>query len=66
MGEKSMGENLVKSMGENFAKSIGVKRWVKKVWVKNFVESMSENFVKEMGEKRMGENFVNVWVKTDA
>ena len=34
MGEKSMGENLVKSMGENFAKSMGVKRWVKKVWVK--------------------------------
>ena len=30
MGEKSMGENLVKSMGENFAKSMGVKRWVKK------------------------------------
>ena len=29
-----MGENLVKSMGENFAKSMGVKRWVKKVWVK--------------------------------
>ena len=34
MGEKSIGENLVKSMGENFAKSMGVKRWVKKVWVK--------------------------------
>ena len=42
MGEKSMGENLVKSMGENlvksmgesFTKSMGVKRWVKKVWVK--------------------------------
>ena len=37
MGEnlvKSMGENLAKSMGENFAKSMGVKRWVKKVWVK--------------------------------
>ena len=29
-----MGENLVKSMGENFAKRMGVKRWVKKVWVK--------------------------------
>ena len=29
-----MGENLVKSMGENFAKCMGVKRWVKKVWVK--------------------------------
>ena len=25
MGEKSMGENLVKSMDENFAKSMGVK-----------------------------------------
>ena len=34
MGEKSMGENLVESMGENFAKSMGVKKWVKKVWVK--------------------------------
>ena len=29
-----MDENLVKSTGENFAKSMGVKRWVKKVWVK--------------------------------
>ena len=26
IGEKSMGENLVKSMGENFVKSMGKKR----------------------------------------
>ena len=30
MGEKSMGENLVKSMDENFAKSMGVKDGCKK------------------------------------
>ena len=42
MGEKSIGENLVKSMDENFAKSMGVKDGCKKygwktlwkVWVK--------------------------------
>ena len=30
MGEKSMGENLVKSMSGNFAKSMGVKDGCKK------------------------------------
>ena len=57
MGEKSMGENLVKSMDETLQKiCMGVKDGEKSMG-ENLVKSMCENLVKSMGEnfaKRMG------------
>ena len=69
MGEKSIGENVVKCMGgKDGLKSMG----------ENFEESMGENIAKSMSEKRwvkkvwmknsvksMGENVVKVWMKMD-